>query len=311
MRIAIMGSGGVGGYFGALLHRAGEPVWFIARGEHLRAMQATGLHVTSVLGDFTVQVSATDDPVEVGVVDLVVFGVKSYDTEAAAAQMRPLIGPTTTILCVQNGVDNEEKLEAIYGERAVLPGVVHIFSVVSEPGAIAQTGGPRRITFGEPDGSITPRVERVFEVFKKAEINGKVSTRILADLWEKFLLICALGGMTAMTRLAIGEIRSCPESWDMLQAVMEEVAAVARAKGIAISTDAVEQALRFTAAMPSGGRASLYHDLAAGRRLELDALPGAVIRYGEATGVATPMNRAIYAALKPYDMKARGELRVQ
>jgi 2-dehydropantoate 2-reductase len=311
VKIAIMGSGGVGGYFGALLHRAGEPVWFIARGEHLRAMKATGLRVTSVLGDFTIQAAAVDDPVEVGPVDLVMFGVKSYDTEAAAEFMKPMVGPATTILCLQNGVDNEEKLAAIYGERAVLPGVVHIFSVVSAPGMIAQTGGPRKITFGEPDGSITPRVQGMFEVFKKAEINSHVSTRILADLWEKFLLICALGGMTAVTRLSIGEIQRCPESWAMLRAVMEEVAAVACSRGIAISADAVEQALRFTASMPAGGRASLYHDLAAGRRLELDALPGAVIRYGEAAGVPTPMNLAIYAALKPHDMKARGELPAQ
>jgi len=311
MKIAIMGSGGVGGYFGALLHRAGHQVWFIARGEHLRAMQAGGLRVTSVLGDFTIRVNATDNPDEAGAADLVVFGVKSYDTEAAATLMRPMVGPTTAILCVQNGVDNEEKLAAIYGERAVLPGVVHIFSVVSAPGAVAQTGGPRKITFGEPDGSITPRVERIFEVFRKAEINCRISTRILADLWEKFLLICALGGMTALTRAPIGEIRSCPESWAMLQAVMEEVAAVARAKGIALPADAVEQAMRFTADMPPGGRASLYHDLAAGKRLELDALSGAVVRFGEAMGVATPMNRAIYAALKPHDLKACGELPVQ
>ena len=311
MKIAIMGSGGVGGYFGALLHRAGQQVWFIARGEHLRAMQAGGLRVTSVLGDFTIRVNATDNPIEVGAADLVVFGVKSYDTEAAATFMRPMVGPTTAILCVQNGVDNEEKLAAIYGERAVLPGVVHIFSVVSAPGVIAQTGGPRKITFGEPDGSITPRVERIFEVFRKAEINCRISTRILADLWEKFLLICALGGMTALTRAPIGEIRSCPESRAMLQAVMEEVAAVARAKGIALPADAVEQVMRFTADMPPGGRASLYHDLAAGKRLELDALSGAVVRFGEAIGVGTPMNRAIYAALKPHDLKACGELPVQ
>jgi 2-dehydropantoate 2-reductase len=311
MKIAIMGSGGVGGYFGALLHRAGQRVWFIARGEHLRAMQAGGLRVTSVLGDFAIRVNATDNPIEVGAADLVVFGVKSYDTEAAAVLMTPLVGPTTAILCVQNGVDNEEKLAAVYGERTVLPAVVHIFSVVSAPGAIAQTGGPRKITFGEQDGSITPRVERIFEVFRKAEINCQVSIRILADLWEKFLLICALGGMTALTRAPIGEIRSCPESWAMLRALMEEVAAVARAKGIAISADAVERAIRFTSGMPPDARASLYHDLAAGKRLELDALSGAVVRFGEAVGVGTPMNRAIYAALKLIDMKTRGELLVQ
>ena len=308
MKIVMMGAGGVGGYFGALLHRAGEQVWFIARGEHLKAMQANGLQVTSVLGDFTIKVTATDDPVEAGVADLVVFGVKSYVTEGAAERMRPMIGPRTTILCLQNGVDNEEKLAAIYGERAVLPAVVHIFSAVSAPGVIAQTGGPRKITFGEPDGSISPRVERIFEVFRKAEINSERSTRIMADLWEKFLFICAVGGMTALTRAPIGEIRSCPESLAMLRAVMEEVAAVARAKRIPIAADAVEQAMQLVDGLAPGGRGSLYHDLAAGKRLELDALAGAVLRFGEETGVAIPMNRAIYAALKPHDLKARGHL---
>jgi len=308
MKIVMMGAGGVGGYFGALLHRAGEQVWFIARGEHLKAMQANGLQVTSVLGDFTIKITATDDPVEAGMADLVVFSVKSYDTEAAAERMRPMIGPRTTILCLQNGVDNEEKLAAIYGERAVLPAVVHIFSAVSAPGVIAQTGGPRKITFGEPDGSISPRVERIFEVFRKAEINSERSTRIMADLWEKFLFICAVGGMTALTRAPIGEIRSCPESLAMLRAVMEEVAAVARAKRIPIAADAVEQAMQLVDGLAPGGRGSLYHDLAAGKRLELDALAGAVLRFGEETGVAIPMNRAIYAALKPHDLKARGHL---
>ena len=308
MKIVMMGAGGVGGYFGALLHRAGEQVWFIARGEHLKAMQANGLQVTGVLGDFTIKVTATDDPVEAGVADLVVFGVKSYDTEAAAERMKPMIGSRTTILCLQNGVDNEEKLAAVYGERAVLPAVVHIFSAVSAPGVIAQTGGPRKITFGEPDGSVSPRVERIFEVFRKAEINCERSTRIMADLWEKFLFICAVGGMTALTRAPIGEIRSCPESRAMLRAVMEEVAAVARAKRIPIAADAVAQAMQSVDGLAPGGRASLYHDLAAGKRLELDALAGAVVRFGEETGVAIPMNRAIYAALKPHDLKAWRQL---
>lgn len=311
MKIAIMGAGGVGGYFGALLHRSGEEVWFIARGEHLRALKANGLRVISVLGDFTIQVSATDNPSEVGVADLVVFGVKSYDTEAAAEQMRPMLGPMTTILCVQNGVDNEDTLAAIYGKGAVLPGVVHIFSAVRAPGVIAQTGGPRKITFGEPGGSITPRVGRIFEAFKKAGINCERSVRIEADLWEKFLFICGVGGMTALTRLPIGEIRSCPESRAMLRAVMEEVAAVGQAKHIPLASDTVNQAMHFTDDLAPDSRASLYHDLVAGKRLELDALAGAVVRFGEETGVATPMNQAIYAALKPHDLKARGELVVR
>lgn len=311
MKIAVMGTGGVGGYFGALLHRAVEQVWFIARGEHLRAMQSAGLRVISVPGDFTVAVSATDDPAEVGIADLVIFSVKSYDTEAAAERMRPMIGPRTTILCVQNGVDNEDTLGAIYGKGAVLPGVVHIFSAVSAPGVIVQTGGPRRITFGEPDGSISPRVEQIFEIFTKAEINGVRSTRIMADLWEKFLFISAIGGMTALTRAPIREVRSCAESRAMLRAVMEEVATVARAMRVPIAPDAVEHAMHFMDGLEPESRASLYHDLAAGKRLEIDALAGAVVRFGHETGVPTPMNRAIYAALKLHDLKACADLVVR
>ncbi len=311
MKIGIMGTGGVGGYFGALLHRAGAPVWFIARGEHLSAIRANGLCVKSVKGDFTIQADATDDPAEVGVVDLIVFGVKSYDTEAAAERMRPMVGMATTILCVQNGVDNEDKLASAYGDRTVLPGVVHIFSVVREPGVITQTGGPRKIAFGEPDGAITPRVTRILEIFKKAEINCQLSTRIIADLWEKFILICALGGMAALTRLSIGEIRACPETWAMFRRVMEEVATVAWAKGIPIASDAVERTMQLCTRISPDSRASLYHDLASGKRLELEALSGAVVRFGEAVGVTTPMNRAIYAALKPHDLKTRGELLVR
>jgi 2-dehydropantoate 2-reductase len=311
MKIAVMGAGGVGGYFGALLHRAGERVWFVARGDHLKAIQAHGLRVTSVLGDVTLRVSATDNPADVGIADLVLFCVKSYDTDAAAAQMRPMIGPGTTILCLQNGVDNEERLAAVYGGRAVLPGVVYIFSVVSAPGVVCQSGGPRRISFGERDGSSTPRVSEIYATLSRAGIDCERSDRITGALWEKFILICALGGMTALTRLSIGEIRSCDETWAMYGAVVAEVAAVARARRVPIGAAAPEQTMALSAGMAPDSRSSLYHDLVTGRRLEVDALAGTVVRLGDAAGVPTPMNRAIYAALKPYDLRARGDFVVR
>ncbi|HYL81011.1 MAG TPA: 2-dehydropantoate 2-reductase, partial [Candidatus Acidoferrum sp.] len=235
MRFAIMGSGGVGGYFGGRLAQAGEDVTFIARGAHLEAIQRSGLMVQSAAGDFHVHPKATNDPATVGQVETILFSVKGYDTEAAGRQIRPMLGPDTAVVCVQNGVDNEEKLEAILGKGRVLGGVVHILSTISAPGIIAQTAGPRTLKFGELDGRSTPRAERLLKVFTGAGIQAELSTHILADLWEKFLFICAQGGVTALGRLSIGEILACPDTAVFYRGVMEEIAAVARAKGVRLS----------------------------------------------------------------------------
>jgi 2-dehydropantoate 2-reductase len=304
MRIAVMGSGGVGGYFGGLLARAGEDVTFIARGAHLDAIQRNGLQVKSVAGDFHVHAKATHDPAAVGPVDLVLFCVKAYDTETAGRQIRPMVGPQTTVLCLLNGVDNEERLATILGEKHVLPGVVHILSTIGAPGVISQTAGPRRIKLGEMDGRVTPRVQRTFEVFKAAGIQAEISTHILVDLWEKFLLICAQGGVTAIGRLGVGEILACPETTTLYRGVMEEVAAVGRAKGVPLPADAVERALAFARGLEPGMRSSLAHDLDQGNRLEAETLAGTVVRYGREVRVPTPFNFAIYACLKPHHEKA-------
>ncbi len=304
MKIAVMGSGGIGGYFGGLLARGGEDVTFIARGAHLDAMAKNGLQVKSPAGDFHVRVKATQDAGAVGPVELVLFCVKGYDTESAAAKIRPLIGPETVVLCLLNGVDNHEKLDALLGEAHVMIGVVHILSTISAPGVITQTAGPRSIKFGERDGRTTPRAERILGVLKSSGIQAELSTRILIDLWEKFLFICAQGGVTALAGLSIGEILACAETLAFYRGVMEEVVAVGRAKGIALAPDAVERTLAFARSLNPGMRSSLAHDLTHGNRLEVETLSGAVVRSGRETGVATPLNFAIYACLKPHHEKA-------
>ncbi|MBI4573238.1 MAG: 2-dehydropantoate 2-reductase [candidate division NC10 bacterium] len=304
MRIAVMGSGGVGGYFGGRLAHVGEDVTFIARGAHLDAIRRSGLQVKSVAGDFHVHPRATHDPAEVGPVDLVLFCVKAYDTEAAGSQIRPTVGPQTVVLCLLNGVDNEERLAGILGDERVMAGVVHILSTISAPGIISQTAGPRTIKFGEKDGRVSDRARRILAVLTGAGIRAELSTQIQVDLWEKFLFICAQGGVTALGGLTIGEIRGCSETAAFYRGVMEEVAAVARAKGVALPRDAVDRALAFARGLQPGMRSSLAHDLSQGNRLEVETLAGSVVRYGRETGMPTPFNFAIYACLKPHHEKA-------
>jgi 2-dehydropantoate 2-reductase len=304
MRVAVMGSGGIGGYYGGKLAAAGEDVTFIARGAHLEAIRRDGLQVKSVAGDFHVRPKATDDPTMIGPVDLVLFCVKGYDTETAAQRVRPLMGTETAVLCLQNGVDNEEKLARILGKSHVLGGVVHVLSTISAPGVISQIAGPRTLKCGEMDGGVSPRVTRIAEAFVRAGVSAEASPNILVDLWEKFLFICAHGGVTALGRLGIGEILGCPETAQFYRAVMEEIAAVGRAKGVALPADAVVRAIAFAGTLQPAMRSSLAHDLERGNRLEVEALMGAVVRYGAEVGVSTPLNSAIYACLLPHHRRA-------
>ena len=304
MRVAVMGSGGIGGYYGGKLAAAGEDVTFIARGAHLEAIRRDGLQVKSVAGDFHVRPKATDDPVAIGPVELVLFCVKGYDTETAAERIRPLVGTETAVLCLQNGVDNEETLARTLGKSHVLGGVVHILSTISAPGIITQVAGPRTLKCGEMVGGVTPRVTHIAEAFVRAGVKAEASANILVDLWEKFLFICAHGGVTALGRLGIGEILGCSETAQFYRAVMEEIAAVGRAKGVALPADAVERAIAFARTLQPAMRSSLAHDLERGNRLELDALMGAVVRYGAEVGVPTPLNSAIYACLLPHHRRA-------
>ncbi len=300
MKVLVLGSGGVGGYFGAKLARAGGSVTFVARGAHLEAIRARGLRIrSSTEGEFVVRAPATDDPGEGGAVDLVLFCVKSFDTEAVARALAPAIGPDTAILSLQNGVDNEEKIAAIVGPGHVLGGVAYVFATIESPGVIVHSLGGR-IVFGELDGRENPRARRIREALAGAGIPVELSADIQRALWEKYLWIVALSGMTALTRCPIGVIRTVPETLSMYRSLLEEVAALAKAQGIALGATAVDDVMRVTEKMAPTAYSSLYHDLTHGRRLELEALQGHAVRLGERLGVPVPMCFAVYAALKPH-----------
>jgi 2-dehydropantoate 2-reductase len=301
VKVAVYGAGAVGGYFGGRLAQAGAFVQLIARGRHLEALKGSGLRVRSVRGDFQLRLPATDDPAEVGPCDVVLFCVKSFDTEAAAARLASLLAPQTAVLSLQNGVDNEEKIAREVGWEHVLGGAAYIFATVTEPGLIADTGGPGRIVFGEWDGSHSSRVRDLLEWFRKAQVDAEASSDIQSDLWYKFAFICAQAGMTAATRLPIGRIRSEPESWAMFQRLLEEVYAVAAAVGVRLPADTVQRHLRFAEGLEPHGYSSLHDDLAGGRRLELEALHGTVVRLGREHGVEVPASQAVHAILKPWE----------
>jgi len=301
MRIAVMGTGGLGGAIGGLLARAGEDVSFIARGPHLDAMKTRGLTIKSSLaGDFTIRAPATNDPAEIGPVDLIVFGVKLYDLERAAEQVRPMVGPSTVILPIQNGIDATERIGSIVGSDAVIGGTATVGGRIEEPGVITHTALANTITCGELPNGISSRTERVREVLERAGFVALTHPDIKVPIWEKFVPLVSTGGVMAATRLTAGQIRSCPETRALLTGMMEEIAAVGRAHGVAIGPDLIERQVAFLDQVPPMARTSLAADLLNGRRLELESLNGAVVRLGQQAGIPTPLNFAIYAALKPY-----------
>jgi 2-dehydropantoate 2-reductase len=307
MKIAVVGAGGIGGYYGVLLLQAGHKVVFLARGAHLAALRERGLRLESVLlpKAVTIRVDATDRPDQVGVVDLVLVAVKSYDTDAAAGLMPVLLNDQTAVLTLQNGVDNIDRLGDRIGRGHVLGGASYIFTTIASPGVIAHTGGSRRVVFGELDGRITPRTQAIRAAFAATGVPVELSTQILVDVWEKYLFITAQGGMTALTRLPVGAIRQIPATMEMYLDAASEVAAVGRAHGVAIPPGERERVKRSAESLDPNSFSSLYQDLTHGRRMELDALPGYVVRLGERYKIPTSVCRAIYAALMPYDEAAR------
>jgi 2-dehydropantoate 2-reductase len=306
MRIAVVGAGGVGGYYGSLLQQTGHDVVFVARGAHLETMRADGLRIESVLGDPVVlPVKATSHPEEVGAVGLVLFAVKSYDSASAAAGLRPLIGPETAVLTLQNGVDNVDVLTAAVGADHVLGGLCQIFCILAAPGVVRHTGGTRRIVLGELNGAVTPRARAAHAAFAATGVPAELSAQILVDVWEKFILINAQGGMTALTRLPIGAIRTSPPTFGMYLQVAEETAAVGRAHGVPIPAGERDRIRALAEALHPGAYSSLHDDLVAGRRTELETLAGTVVRLGMRYGIPTPNCRAIYAALLPHELAAR------
>ena len=305
MKVAIVGAGAVGGYYGAVLAKSGEEVAFIARGAHLEAMQQKGLQVDSVPGDFLLPAAnftATENPADVGPVDLVFFSVKTYGTEAAARSIPPLLGPETVILTVQNGVDNVDRiLQALAPlNPPALAGAVYIEATLKAPGHIVQGGGPRRLVFGELDGRITQRGKTILESMERAEIPCEFVSDIEEALWTKFLYICPMSGLTAVTGRGIRAILDLPETRALFVEAMQEVDALARARGVTLPKDAGEKTLAFADGLPDM-RSSLQKDLEAGRPLEIESLSGAVVRLGEEAGVQTPIHRVLYACLKAQD----------
>ena len=295
-----MGSGGVGGYWGGLLAQAGEQVTFIARDAHLEALRAQGLTIQSrITGDFTCAVSATDDPNAIGQVDVVLFCVKTYDLDAAAARLSPLVGPHTMVLPLQNGIDSAERLAKIVAPAAVLCGVAYVAATRVAPGIIVHRG-MNRIIFGEQNGGTSPRTERLRDMFSRTAVTPDLHPDIRVALWEKFVALAATGGVMAMTRLPMGPIRTCPETSALLRGAMDEAATVGRALGIPLPADCVDQHWTLVSGLDPAARGSMSYDLLAGRRLELDALNGTVVRLGRRVGISTPLNFAVYAALKPY-----------
>ncbi len=298
MKIAMMGSGGVGGYYGARLAQSGNQVTFIARGKHAEAMRKSGLRVRSELGDAHVSpVRVVENPAEAGVQGLVVVAVKLWDSESAAQALGPMIGAQTIAVSLQNGVDKDEVLAQQAGREHVIGGVTHIGAVIAEPGVIAHTGKMARVTIGELDGSRSARVERVAETFRKAGVETVISEDIRRSTWEKFVLLTALSGMTALTRKPVGAVREHPATRAMLLDALRETAEVARAEGAMLEENFPPKQLQAIDAFPAPMLSSMAQDLLRGNRLELDWLSGAVVRRGEKRGIATPAHRAIYAGL--------------
>lgn len=303
MRIAVYGAGGVGGYFGGRLVRAGAEVRFIARGAHLQALRERGLKVRSVKGDFQVQAPATDDPAEVGPCDVVLFCVKTFDTDAAAARLGPLVGADTAVVSLQNGVENEEKIARAVGKDHVMGGAAFIFAGTAEPGLIVHTGGPASLTFGELDGRTSQRAQRLLACCEQAGFGAELSASIMTVLWAKLAFICAQAGMTAAVRLPIGEIRGTDVAWAAFRRLVAEVCAVAEADGNPVPQAARQRALALAQAIEPDSFSSLHDDLVAGRRMELEALHGFVLRRAGKHGLAVPMTEAVYAILQPWAIR--------
>ena len=300
MRIVVMGAGGTGGYFGAKLARAGEDVTFVARGAHLQAIREHGLRVRSAIeGEFAVRAVAVERLDGVPPADLVLFCVKSFDTETAAETIRPAVGPGTGVLSIQNGVDNEDKLERILGPGHVVGGVAQVFAVIEGPGVISHVASGR-LRFGEMDGKETDRARAFFAACQRASIPAEISSRMLRTLWEKYVFLAAHAGMTALTRCPAGVLRELGEPRRMYRLLFEEMAALGRAAGAGLDDGIVETCMSTLDAMAPGFYSSLHHDLTHGKRLELEAIHGHALRLGERYGIATPMLFAVHAALRPY-----------
>ena len=308
MRIAVFGAGSVGGYFGGRLAQAGEDVVFIARGTHLQAMRTQGLRVESPKGDFTVpSVQATDEPMQVGPVEAVVLAVKSWQVPEAAQAIRPMLGPETCVVPLQNGLEAAAQVAAAVGPQHVLGGTCVISSTVAAPGCIRHLGLDPSITFGELDDRPSPRAERLCEAFMRAGVTAIIPADIQVAIWEKFMAI-RFGPVGAVARAPAGVLRSVPETRRLVEQACVETLTVARARGIALAEDSPAKTMTALDSIAPGIIASLQRDIEAGRPSELDALTGALVRLGAEVGVSTPLHAFIFHTLLPQELRARGQL---
>jgi len=301
MRIAVMGAGGVGGYFGARMAAAGHDVAFVARGRHLAAMRERGLVIRSALGDVHIaKPRATDDAATIGAVDVVLFAVKLWDTEAAAEQCTPLVRDGGVVIPFQNGVESVERIGAVIGSDRVMGGVAYIAAMIAEPGVIAHTGTMARLRIG----ATVPSQQAAADAFGAACHEARVEIDVVADiriaLWAKFAFLAPMSGMTSISRKPVGVIRADPDMRAVFEAAINEAWTLARAKGVALPDDYVAQQLAFADGLPHEMTSSMANDLAAGNRLEAPWLSGAVARMAKESRVYAPVNATIYAALKPY-----------
>lgn len=305
MRFAILGSGAVGGYFGAKLALSGQEVIFIARGAHLDAIRAQGLRIQSAkLGDFMTKAAAESDTSKVGPVDVVIVAVKAYDNATALPMLQPLISAHTVVLTLQNGVDSVDEVAAVAGEEHVLGGTTYVATALEAPGLIVQTGVHRTIIFGEVFGDrrrISPRVQAIADVLAAADIHATPVADARVPIWDKFVYLCPFSGFTGASRLAIGHIWKFPHVQEMFYAACREVAAIAKAEGVTISPNRFDTLQEYMQNIPPTTRSSLLIDLEQGKRIEVEALQGAAVRRAKKHGVPVPIVSSLYALLKPWE----------
>jgi 2-dehydropantoate 2-reductase len=309
MKILIMGTGGVGGYYGGLLAQQGNEVTFISRGAHLYAIRHEGLKVKSVHGDFKVfPADATEDPAKLEQpVDLILFCVKTYSTDEAAEAIRPAVGPGTVVMSLQNGVEAAERIGKIVGQEHMLGATTWLSAAVEAPGVIKQVSQFRRIVFGELDGNRTERIQSIYEVLNQTGITVEIAEDIRKVLWTKLVFITAVSSIGSLTRMPMGDYRSIPETRELLTRLMQEVESVARAQGVNLDQDVVQNWLKFIDDAAPQIKPSMQLDVEGGRRTELESMIGVVGRKGRELGVPTPIADFVYASLLPIEMKAHNE----
>lgn len=308
MKILVMGTGGVGGYYGGLLAQQGNEVTFIARGAHLYAIRHEGLKVKSAHGDFTLSpANATDDPANVGPVDLILFCVKTYNTDEAAEAIVPAVGPQTAVMSVQNGIDAAERIGRAVGLEHVVGAATWLSSAVQEPGVIKQISQFRRIVFGELGGGSSERIQSIYEVLNNTGVTVEISENIQKVLWTKFVFIAAVSSIGSLTRLPMGDYRSVPEARTLLTYIMEEITALAGAQGVLLDPDVVQKSLEFIDNSGAHIKPSMQLDVESGHRTEIESMIGVIGRKGRELGIPTPAADFVYASLLPVEIKARSE----